>query len=104
MTNKEILKKIIDRVSGKIPYIDFIQPSHMDMLDDWLRVRGHYALIFSHDFAKAFWGEDGCYMQETWTITQEPFRCESNSLEEWEYHLQIMVLEENPLTYLSKFL
>lgn len=41
----------------------------------------HYrAVIFSHDFAKSFWPS------------------------EWQYHLQQMVLEENPIKYLEKFL
>jgi len=38
-------------------------------------------IIFSHKFAKAFWGE-----------------------EEWGYQLQQMVLEKEPLKYLEKFL
>lgn len=36
-------------------------------------------LVFSHPFAKAFWGVA------------------------WEHHLQQMVLEEEPLIYLEKF-
>lgn len=45
-------------------------------------------VIFSHDFAKAFWGEE----LEGWPPT------------DWETHLQQMVLEEEPLKYLERFL
>ena len=65
----------------------------------------HFADIFSHAFAKAFWGEE---------ITSiDPFGkygfdgdCQTCliRLPAWQYHLQQMVLEENPLEYLSKFL
>jgi hypothetical protein len=44
-------------------------------------------IIFSHSFAKAFWGEEkytGIYC--------------------WQHHLQMMVLEEEPLKYLEKWL
>lgn len=44
--------------------------------------------IFSHSFAKAFWGN-------------QDFGDEGLA---WQYHLQRMVLEEDPITYLEKFL
>jgi len=44
-----------------------------------------FQTIFSHDFAKAFWGP--------------PF-----TKGEWGHHLQQMVLQEEPLKYLEKFL
>ena len=52
-------------------------------------------VIFSHSFAKAFWGEK--------LIPQEYgyYIC---TLESWKYHLQQMILEEEPLKYLEKFL
>ena len=43
-------------------------------------------IIFSHDFAKAFWGED------RWVKPA------------WKAHLQQMVLEKDPIKYLGKFL
>jgi len=49
--------------------------------------------IFSHDFAKAFWGEE---------TVDEAYR--SFPKREWQYHLQQMVLKENPIQYLAKFL
>jgi hypothetical protein len=65
-------------------------------------------IIFSNDFAKAFWGEEIAHYtsvdvmrgyhpkirlyQERWEV------------EEYKYHLQQMVLEENPINYLRKFI
>ncbi len=45
-------------------------------------------VIFSHSFAKSFWGEE-----ETPGVGVA-----------WQYHLQYMVLEKEPLKYLEKFL
>lgn len=45
------------------------------------------SIIFSHDFAKAFWGEGGAFREGG-----------------WQFHLQQMVLEEDPIKYLAKFI
>lgn len=68
----------------------------------------YYADIFSHKFAKAFWGEDMVHKvidsggsRSAWNslfgheLTYEPI---------WKLRLSQMVLEENPLKYLEKFL
>jgi len=56
-------------------------------------------IIFSHEFAKAFWGE-----KETFTkyIDNEEKIITEN--EGWKYYLARMVLEKKPLKYLEKFL
>ena len=55
--------------------------------------------IFSHSFAKAFWGEADMILElpnnEKLTMVHTPA---------WEYHLQQLVLEEQPLKYIEKFL
>jgi hypothetical protein len=49
----------------------------------------YFSLVFDHEFAKAFWGED----------------IHENMLESnWEYHIKEMVLSEKPLHYLIPFL
>lgn len=53
-----------------------------------------YEIIFSHSFAKAFWGEEQI-------VNPEHF---DHMLAKWQYHLQVMVVQENPLQYLAKFL
>ena len=50
-----------------------------------------YVFIFSHDFAKAFWGEKDYHV---------PF----GKIKVWQDNLQQMVLEENPIDYLRKFI
>jgi len=50
----------------------------------------HYKIIFSHDFAKAFWGKE--------------YRGSSFGIKNWEHNLQQMVIEKEPLKYLEKFI
>jgi hypothetical protein len=50
-----------------------------------------YAFLFHHDFAKAFWGEKDYHL---------PF----GKIKAWQDNLQQMVLEENPIDYLRKFI
>ena len=89
----------------------------------------HYSIIFSHDFAKAFWGErkplfngDGvgericlhCGVDTAYQPKREtgcnhvhyPEACTicSNKLKDWQYHLQQMVLEKEPLRYVERFI
>lgn len=56
--------------------------------------------IFSIDFAKAFWGEENIEFNDC------P-ECEYPGWSDkpaWKFHLQKIVLESNPLSYLEKFL
>ena len=83
MTNEQILKKAIEKaVKNGYP----MPTVRMKLLEaapfDVVLI---YHIIFSHSFAKAFWKVE----------TYEGL---------WQYHLQQMVLEENPLDYISKFL
>lgn len=54
-----------------------------------------FELIFSHDFAKAFWGKEEVAYADRIGLPYQP---------EWQYHLQQMVLEEDPIKYLEQFL
>jgi hypothetical protein len=70
-----------------------------------------YEIIFSHDFAKAFWGTSRKnwirYFNGKWEDCFEHVQYLSSSpfvYPKWQYHLQQMVLQENPLKYLEKFL
>ena len=96
MRDEEILKKALEKVG--MAYSPEI---------------GAFEYIFSHDFAKAFWGEckkwlymvDGEGMDyvtkkpETWENWQDYKEADG-----WKFHLQRMVLEENPIKYLEQFL
>ena len=83
MTDQEILQKAIEKaVSNGAPFHHSLVAMREDGLSDInLMARAHYQIIFSHDFAKALWG-DNC----------------------WEYHLTQMVLEPDPIKYLEKFI
>jgi hypothetical protein len=72
-----------------------------------------HKVIFSHDFAKAFWGEEP--IGEWNEILDYPSFCYDCSMAmddykvehfpiSWKYHLEKMVLEEEPLKYLERFL
>jgi hypothetical protein len=85
MTNEEILEKAFKKaVSGGFP--DDKLPWCQECAEDYYRV------IFSHDFAKAFWGEE--------PITYDT----GTSLPIWKDRLMCMVIEEDPIRYLEKFL
>ncbi|MEA2513913.1 MAG: hypothetical protein QOJ59_3400 [Thermomicrobiales bacterium] len=66
------------------------------------------AVIFSHDFAKAFWGEKK-ELSVSWSGYCKDDECNTNyevdeafRIADWEYHLQNMVIEEDPLDYLMR--
>lgn len=76
-----------------------------------------FVFIFSHDFAKAIWGNDEIFeceickgigntddMREK--HCHKDFRAYHHRLlgEAWQYHLQQLVLEKEPLKYLEKFI
>ena len=74
-------------------------------------------LIFDHDFAKAFWGEekDFCARCSPHIISKsnqlnyyktapQCDNCWDWLIYRWQYHLQQMILEKEPLKYLEKFL
>jgi len=109
MTNEQILKKVIKKaiengwnIIGKKFEIDnengFVVNWWVDKEQTQPRQTWIETIIFSHDFAKAFWGiwesQDGCRDKEELNSTNE----------RWQYHLQQMVLEEERLKYLEKFL
>jgi hypothetical protein len=47
-------------------------------------------LIYNHSFARALWGKEApnCY-------------CQVNGLDMWQYHLQQMIIADNPVAYLG---
>ena len=96
MTNEEILKRVIEKVV-KNGY----EKGGAIVFGQVVPLTPHSSFIFSHDFAKAFWGEEP--MCEPWKkdFGEEHGNCGQIK---WEWHLQQMVLEEEPLKYLEKFL
>ncbi len=80
--------------------------------------RRYYALLFSHEFASAFWkdGTDITFQVPTQTferalpgggsktVTRKPFTRRSSRRDAWRYHLREMALAEEPLRYMRKYL
>jgi len=67
-------------------------------------------IIFSHDFAKAFWGEGPA--DEQYNLIDKYWQEDDDSGlsgfyfqgDRWQYHLQQMVLEKEPIKYLEQFI
>ena len=109
MTNKEIFRRVLIKTENNgfklsplcillenEPYIegcDFLKYKNLVQIQvdtNTATYLGLESIIFSHAFAKAFWGE--------W---ERVFGYETEL--KWQYHLQQMVLEKEPLKYLENF-
>ena len=80
--------------------------------------RLYYALLFSHDFAQAFWksGADITFQVPAQsfqrrvadgtiqTVSRKPFTRRSARKDAWRYHLREMALAEEPLRYIRRYL
>lgn len=115
MTNEEILQRVIAKavkngVKTEYPLL-YRDRSNGDGLDDLLVDDEYYRIIFQHDFAKAFWGDkEQCHKIHKRAVMIHycsASGCDGSGLNSdtgWQHHLQMMVLEEEPLLYLKKFL
>lgn len=131
MTDKEILQKAIEKAEkngyswlkeiyeiegfkekfyiGYSPSAIIIIDKKENLIDTRINME---KVIFSHSFAKAFWGESLLYdrnQDETALLWQECDDIVSCCLhggknKEWEYRLQQMVIAKEPLKYLVRFL
>ena len=102
-TQKEIIKKAIEKAikhgwESGIGNIAGVTDHGANRITVYFE-RGNkvlFSIIFSHDFAKAFWGDaPNIYMSDKGSSTVYLV---------WQYHLQKMVLGEDPITYLEQFL
>lgn len=59
------------------------------------------SLIFNHNFAKALWGEEAAY---SWSGDVVPAEPDETAEPMWQYHLQQMVIAEDPIKYLGEHL
>jgi len=107
MTQEEKLKKVIEHVGwGKktMPADDVNNKDcHFENYTgfDWqcvLEFKSYYSLLFNHDFAKAYWGEDSPKIMVKIDIGIGTHQ----DLEQWQYHLQQAVLSEDPIDYYYK--
>ena len=86
----EVTWKISVHYYGRRPCLRFLSDSSTIERDYYVE-----QIIFDHDFAKAFWGS---------SMVAVHMRKGTIYWDSWEYHLQQMVLEKEPLKYLEKFL
>lgn len=97
MTKETILKKVIEK-AVKNGWQHNLAKRDDGELFSWLfethDVFEH--IIFSHKFAKVFFGEI--------PITVKVDKPTIFIFKNWQYHLQQMVLEKDPVKYLEKFL
>lgn len=106
MSDQDILKTAIQKAekNGYQPYYRMYNAVNSGIaiagLDD---LPPYYMnIIFNHDFAKAFFPqpENSVEMRFASSIVAS----QKKSLVGWENHLQIMVLEVDPIKYLEQFL
>ena len=103
LSNETILKKAIEKTG-----IKETEYYYLTCLDDadikhWINNGAYYSIIFSHDFAKAFWGEETEKQEKIKKMIEEG-QFISYDRNDYQYHLQQLVIQEEPLKYLEKFL
>lgn len=106
MTDEEILTKALEKAIEN-GYKFTSRLKHVPRWDS----DDYFPVIFSHDFAKAFWGEEMTFVKAyegtdfnglyLYSEGGEPAVIEAW---QWQWHLSQMVLEKEPLQYLKKFL
>ena len=103
MKNEQILKKAIEKaVKNGYSSLHTIEVLEYGLAYPKVRLVSTSpqvnTIIFSHDFAKAFFGDE--ISQHDWMMKWIP----SSGYPTWQYHLQQMVLKKDPILYLEKFL
>lgn len=111
MTDKEVLEKALERaiengwdyVLGSLEVIPRGN-GMIQIVPDSMIPGSYQEFIFDHEFAKAFWNERGAICPYCGKMCENCRVEDFMPLEYWKYHLQQMVLRENPINYLRKFI
>lgn len=97
MNNEDVIRAAIKKAAENgyeiTDYVYKFGNSFWDLKGNMLQP--DYNIIFSFDFAKAFWKPRNYNEAEFEILRGEEF---------WKHHLQQMVLEEKPIDYLRKFI
>jgi hypothetical protein len=126
MTRQELLRIVIRQARAndfqfRKWFQSVIEPT-WSSFDDAIEVlaqgRRYYALLFAHEFARAFWKQgsqisfivpaasytrrdkDGRIV----TVTRKPFTRRTLKADVWKYHLREMAAHDEPLRYIRRFL
>ena len=109
MTELEILQKAIVEAEKKDENFDY-SDSIGGLLDGEINTSltsmillNSLNIIFSKEFAKAFWGDKNPKCDECIHTVEGETNCYNHCPSNWQNHLQKMVLSENPIKYLEKF-
>jgi len=106
MKDKEVLQKAIEITGLNMTVCDRIHyPTIKTTIGEFGTITevDYEKVIFSHDFAKAFWGEK-IIETDNWSKQEWDCCATQDQVPAWQYRLQQMVLEENPINYLRKFI
>jgi len=124
MTDAEILNKVIllaeERgFKGRIDTLYYEKPNSTDLsygkdiklCEPAIYLNTYQGILFSHQFAKAFWGEKNicahCEKIAVKILTGEEIVsdcCHEPVILMWQYHLQQMVIKAEPIKYMQQFI
>jgi hypothetical protein len=126
MTRQEVLRIVIRRARAngfefRRWFLTAIQPSWTSFdgaVELLSQRRRYYTLLFSHEFARAFWKQgsqisfvvpSASYTRKDKnghivTVTRKPFTRRTLKADVWQYHLREMVAHDEPLRYIRRFL
>ena len=101
MSNEEIINKALKKAENNGYKFE---PWKLMNPEDALR-----GVIFNHQFAKAFFGEEEIETELVTKIYTVPLSGEIDDVDHlvlpaWKYHLARMVLEDDPIKYFEQFL
>lgn len=111
MTHEEILKKAIEKAEKNGLNMDIPYSMFSFEYQNW----NWHNTIFSHQFAKAFWGSGTAYKTSRikkhymtypkGVVATRSYTTKKNLKKvAWKYHLQQMVLGDDPIIYLEQFI
>lgn len=106
MTHQQILTKAIQKAIDGGWYHEYISDLNWSSRDlsGWLLDLGNYpSVIFNHDFAKALFGEEEPAMGYRRDAGGYRVFGQPTTLG-WKYHLQQMVIADDPIKYLGEHL
>lgn len=112
MTKSDKLTKIIERAEKRGYKLNRLGSGDGElpaMVEGAINIRLHYYILLSHDFAKAYWGEESIDCSCSHDCKCKCWVCnngwEQFPLEEvhsWHIHLQQCVLSKDPIGYYWK--
>lgn len=103
MSDKEILKAAIEKANSSDYPMTWGWPTNSSSMDRIIEERSQY-LMFNHEFAKAFWGEEMVDLTPIVSKYKGRWISSPQKMVAWKWHLQQMIIKENPIKYLAKFL